>query len=283
MTRASGVPAATAATLTALLACAGPAAAQGADVAMGASAFAPVRVQALVGDEVTWSNESVRAHTVTAADGSFDSGRLTSGATFRRRVATAGVLRYNCRLHAGMTGEVEAAVVLLDPPPAPAASGRPYPVGGRAALPPGTPVAVLDASGTEVASAPVGADGRFATTFVPEASTTLRAVAGDAASPPVDLPVLDRRVGASTRRVRGGRTQVRATVTPSSPGATVVLQLRLPLRFGWWPVEQARLGRSSAVAFRTLVRRRLGARVVLTLPDGATVLASTPAFTAGVR
>jgi plastocyanin len=252
-------------------------------VSMGLATFAPEHVRVLVGDDVTWVNDSARPHTVTARDGRFDSGRLLTGDTFGRRITDPGALTYVCRLHPGMTGVIEAATLLLDAPAAAASPGRPYPVSGRAALPAGSPVAIADEAGDALATATVGADGRFAATVVPRASTALHATAAGAASPPVSLLVLDRRVTASARRVPGRRTQVRARVTPASAGAKVVLQLRLPLRFGWWPVEQRTLGRASAVTFRTLVRRPVRARVVLTLPDGATVLAATPAFSAGVR
>jgi hypothetical protein len=57
-----------------------------------------------------------------------------------------------------------------------------------------------------------------------------------------------------------------------------VLQLRLRERFGWWPVARARLGASSQASFRVPVARAVLARLVLTLPDGATPLAVSPSF-----
>jgi hypothetical protein len=55
--------------------------------------------------------------------------------------------------------------------------------------------------------------------------------------------------------------------------ATVVLQLNLRERFGWWPVQQKTLDRSSRASFLVRPPYRAPARVVLTLPDGATPLA----------
>ena len=55
------------------------------------------------------------------------------------------------------------------------------------------------------------------------------------------LLVLDRTVTA-TASTKARRATVRARVTPASPGATVVLQLRLRERFGWWPVARAQGG-----------------------------------------
>ena len=76
----------------------------------------------------------------------------------------------------------------------------------------------------------------------------------------------------SARRGRR-RTVVRAAVTPASPGAMAVLQLRLAHRFGWWPVDRVRLNKASRARFVLKRRLRAPARVVLTLPDGATVTA----------
>jgi hypothetical protein len=57
----------------------------------------------------------------------------------------------------------------------------------------------------------------------------------------------------------------------------------LPERFGWWPVQQATLGRASTATFTTRFRRRLRARVHYTLDDGATTLASSRTVRIGSR
>ena len=54
-----------------------------------------------------------------------------------------------------------------------------------------------------------------------------------------------------------------------------MLQLYLPQRFGWWPVQTAKLGKRSAASFTLHPRGRLRARVRYTLPDGATTLATS--------
>ena len=92
------------------------------------------------------------------------------------------------------------------------------------------------------------------------------------ASPPVRVLVLDRHVAVAAA-LHGRRTAIVATVEPASPGATLVLQLRLRNRFGWWPIRRARLGSSSRARFVLRLRHRVRARVVLTQADGATVLA----------
>jgi hypothetical protein len=74
---------------------------------------------------------------------------------------------------------------------------------------------------------------------------------------------------------------VAVTVSPADPGATVVLQLHLKERFGWWPVASVRLGKSSTARLVLHTHRRVAARARLTLPDGATPLATSPTVRVG--
>jgi hypothetical protein len=91
--------------------------------------------------------------------------------------------------------------------------------------------------------------------------------------------VLNRSVAVQARR--GRRTVVSVTVTPASPGSTVVLQLYLRERFGWWPVGRARVGKDSRARFVVQLDRDVTARARLTLPDGATPLATSPTLHVG--
>jgi hypothetical protein len=252
--------------------------APGATVDIGFDAFAPPAIDVLTGDTVTWMNDSSRQHTVTADDGSFDSGHISVGGMYAQRFADAGTFPYHCTLHPFMTGEVDVHDLLLDRPSAPAGPGRPYPVRGRAALPAGSGVVIEADDGTgyqPVGSATVGDDGSFAASVIPTTTAALRAVAGGDASPPVQLVVVDHTVTISLRRLTGHRVRVDATVTPAAPGSTVVLQLRLRERFGWWPERVLMLDKLSHARF--VIRRRDSppARVVLTLPDRSTVLATS--------
>ncbi|MDQ3895898.1 MAG: cupredoxin domain-containing protein [Actinomycetota bacterium] len=62
-------------------------------------AFQPVRVEVAAGQTVTWRFEdSATPHTVTAADGSFDSGTKTSG-RFSHRFDKPGTYDYTCTIH----------------------------------------------------------------------------------------------------------------------------------------------------------------------------------------
>jgi hypothetical protein len=105
-------------------------------------------------------------------------------------------------------------------------------------------------------------------------------VAGDQASPAVRLLVLDRHVTASATR-HGARTTVRVRVDPPSPHATVMLQVHLRERFGWWPIRRTHLDHRSRATFRLRLNRRLRASAVLTLADGWTPLARSTVFRVG--
>ncbi len=78
--------------------------------------FEPPRLTVTVGTTVTWTNHGNNAHTVTALDGSWDSGTLLSGDQFRHTFTAAGTYRFICRQHVfqGMGGTV---VVVEGQPP----------------------------------------------------------------------------------------------------------------------------------------------------------------------
>jgi plastocyanin len=248
-----------------------------ASVSIEYASYKPRQMDVLTGDTVTWTNESARGHTVTAEDGSFDSGRVNVGERFMHSFPAAGAYPYYCRLHPTIRGEVDAHQLLLDPQPEYASPGRSFPLGGRAALPEGSDVSIEGDSGSgyaPVASATVDADGSFSATVTPSRTTRYRAVNGSEASPPVELLVIDHRVRATG--VRHGRAVVvGATVSPPSHGMTAVLQVRSREHFGWWPTRRARLNHHSSARFVLHTTRRIRARVVLTRADGATVLAQS--------
>jgi plastocyanin len=256
---------------------------QGADISIGYADFSPARVDVLAGDPIRWANSSVRRHDVAAVDVSFNSGILGAGMAFSRTFASAGEVAYFCTIHPFMRGVVGVHELLMDAPAEPAATGRPFAVRGRSALAAGTRIAIeADEGGgfAPVATASVQDDGSFSADLRPHAPAQLRAVAGAAASPPVQLLVLDRAVAASAR-TRRGKARVRVHVTPPGHGGMVVLQLRLRDRFGWWPVRHAELDHHGHASFSVPARRRVRARVVLTLADGATPLAFSPELRLG--
>jgi plastocyanin len=253
-------------------------------VSIGFGDFVPSHLDVLAGDTVTWRNDSVRQHTVTANDESWDSGRLLTRAAFRRRFDQPGRVGYYCRLHV-IAASLDVHRVLLDESHDSAGPGRPRDLSGRAAAAPGTEVQIEADTGAgfvSAATATVESDGLFHLEVSPRVTTHYRALVGSEASPPVTLVVLDRRVSV-TARPRGRHTLVSARVTPPSAGVSAVLQLRLAHRFGWWPVARSHLNHSSRVRFAISRGRRHKARVVLTLPDGATITAVSRVFSVGRR
>lgn len=70
--------------------------------------FTPDNITLVIGvnNTVTWTNNDSSIHTVTANDGSFDSGYLNPGDTFTHVFAKAGVYEYHCQLHPWMIGYV---------------------------------------------------------------------------------------------------------------------------------------------------------------------------------
>jgi hypothetical protein len=260
-----------------------PIAAAGIGVSIFIGSFSPAQTNVLSGDTVTWHNDSVRRHTVTARDGTWGSTTLFPGDGFAHAFDHPGAVAYYCTIHPFMRGEIDVYDLLLTAPTEPGAPGRPYTLSGRSALPPGTPVTIEGDEGsgfTPTATTTVAEDGGFHAAVVPSTSSSYRAVAGREASPVVRLLVLDRHVTASARQA-GRRTIVRVRVDPASPHATIVLQLRLRERFGWWPVRIGRLDHHSAATFRLTLHRRVRARAVLTLADGATPLARSAVFHVG--
>jgi LPXTG-motif cell wall-anchored protein len=72
--------------------------------------FAPKTITVKVGDTVMWTDQGQNEHTVTADDGSFDSGDLKTGekTSFTFTFTKAGTFAYHCKYHGpmGMVGTV---------------------------------------------------------------------------------------------------------------------------------------------------------------------------------
>ena len=72
--------------------------------------FTPATVTITVGGTVKWTNDGPSTHTVTADDGSFDSGDLSQGKTYSHTFQTAGTFAYHCSIHSSMTATVIVTV-----------------------------------------------------------------------------------------------------------------------------------------------------------------------------
>lgn len=88
-----------------------PAVAATVSVTVADNVFQPQAASAVAGDTVVWTQPGSRVHTVTADDGSFDSGNLAAGQTFSRTFTTPGTVRYYCKIH-GAPGGIGMSGVL---------------------------------------------------------------------------------------------------------------------------------------------------------------------------
>jgi plastocyanin len=66
--------------------------------------YAPRDFTARPGEEILWINTGEAPHTVTARDGSFDSGIVMAGGEFKLVVDKPGIYEYYCALHPQMVG-----------------------------------------------------------------------------------------------------------------------------------------------------------------------------------
>jgi plastocyanin len=235
-------------------------------------AFSPTPLDVLPGETVEWTNISERRHTVTADNGSFDSGDVSGGDTFNVGFTEPGAYPYHCRVHAGMAGEVDVRRVTLGPlPTALVPTGDKVEMDGRTADP-SSPVRIERSAGSgfeTVATATPAADGTWSANIVADKTAQYRAAVGSDLSETRRLLVSSRRV---IVRARPGRLTVR--VVPAAPYGRIALDLHLRDRFGWWPQERRRLDYLSEASFR--VDRVVRARVALVDRDGWTPVALSP-------
>ncbi len=117
-----------------------------ADISVFDFGFAPANRTVNVGDTVSWANTGVAPHTVTANDGSFDSGFMFSGDPFSRRFDAPGAFAYFCSIHPEMVGTItvvgEATGAAPPPPPEQPAAGSTTPAVSGAA--PSGDVSIVD-------------------------------------------------------------------------------------------------------------------------------------------
>jgi plastocyanin len=78
----------------------------GNSVSISVSTYKPATITVAPGTTVTWTNDDPVVHTVTADDGSWDSGNLSQSQTFTKTFETAGTYTYHCTVHPWMVGTV---------------------------------------------------------------------------------------------------------------------------------------------------------------------------------
>lgn len=69
-------------------------------------AFSPSTITVPALTEVTFTNNDTTAHTITADDGSFDSGQIEPGHIFIHAFEKPGLFTYHCSIHQSMKGEI---------------------------------------------------------------------------------------------------------------------------------------------------------------------------------
>ena len=78
-----------------------------AKVTMSNNTFTPASVTVMQSGSILWVNNDQQVHTVTADDGSFDSGDIPSGGSFGLAFNVVGPHYYHCKYHPEMTGLVK--------------------------------------------------------------------------------------------------------------------------------------------------------------------------------
>jgi plastocyanin len=275
--------------LAGLAVLAAPAQADSIFVSAGTSSFAPRDLDVLVGDNVIWRNNSVKTHNVKSEAEGYNSGRFAPRSAVNHVFASAGSFPYVCTIHDGMTGEIGVRPLLLSGPTRPVQRGASVALHVRA--PEGTSEVTIEADSgagyqpVAVAGPPEGGGheghvepGTLHANVVAADSATYRAVSAAGASPELRVEVSDGAALAVSSKRGSGGLRVGVKASPASPGARVVLQLKLRERFGWWPVARARLDKRSRASFT--VRRYGGvpARVVMVGADWASPLSQSRVF-----
>jgi len=69
-------------------------------------AFQPSDLTVNAGDTIVWKNEDIVSHTVTAADGSFDSDEIKPGKSWKFVAKKTGTFEYACSPHPNMHGKL---------------------------------------------------------------------------------------------------------------------------------------------------------------------------------
>lgn len=257
-------------------------------VSMATAAFAPAQVDVLAGDTVVWRNNSQKTHNVKFETENFNSGRIAPRGAANHVFAVPGVYDYVCTIHDPMTGRVAVYPLLLSgPPKRRVRRGTAVALHVRAPEGAGEVRIEADSGGGFVPVAVAGAadggahegheePGAVHASVVASETAVYSAVFSGGRSNELRIEVTDAPdLSARVRRAGRGRSLVTAAADPATPGARVVLQLKLRERFGWWPVARARLNRRSRASFRVRGNEGVPARVVLVGPDWATPLSQS--------
>jgi plastocyanin len=79
----------------------------GATITIHNFTFSPAVLQVKAGTKVTVKNADDTDHTVTAIDGSFDTGAIHGGKSATFTVSKSGTAKYHCNIHNYMNGTIQ--------------------------------------------------------------------------------------------------------------------------------------------------------------------------------
>jgi plastocyanin len=82
---------------------------------MKSFSFVPATLTISAGTTVTWTNNDPVNHTVTADNGSFDSGVVLPGDSFSFTFNTPGNYLYYCSIHGGPGGVGMSGMIIVTP------------------------------------------------------------------------------------------------------------------------------------------------------------------------
>ena len=276
-----------AAALAGALAAAAPADAESVFVFAQTQSFAPRHLEILPGDRVIWRNTSTKTHNVKFETEGWGSGRIAPRGVANHDFNVPGVFPYICTIHDGMVGQVGVYPLVLDGPSKRVRRGTSVAFHARAPEGAGevrieadsgagfVPVAVAgpaegeaheehDAPGTVHANVAVSETAVYRAAFDGGVSNELHIEVTDAPD-----------ISAKVRRAGRGSSIVTTAAHPATPGARVVLQLKLRERFGWWPVARGQLDKRSRARCPVGGHAGVPARVVLGGPDWVTNLSQS--------
>jgi plastocyanin len=276
-----------AAALATGLGAAAPAHAESIFVSALTERFSPSHLDVLTGDTVVWRNNSQKMHNVKFETEGFNSGRIVPRGAANHSFTIAGVYPYVCTIHDRMTGEIGVHPLVLSGPAKRVRRGTSVALHVRAPEGAGEVRIEADSAAGFVPVAVAGpaeggsheehdAPGTVHATVVASETAIYRAAFDGGSSNELRIEVTDAPdLSARVRRGERGAAVVTTSANPATPGARVVLQLKLRERFGWWPVARARLDKSSRARFTVRGRAGAPARVVLVGPDWATNLSQS--------
>src|SRR5205807_1256027 len=96
-----------------------PVSAAATDATIANFSFSPDPVTIPVGATVKWTNDDGVTHTITADDGSFDSGPTGPHGTFTQTFSQAGTFTYHCTIHTSIHGTIKVGTPMTTTTAAP--------------------------------------------------------------------------------------------------------------------------------------------------------------------